>query len=85
MSKKSKFAPVFEQKREGGAEELSEEQPKLRGKRNHPDYTQVTAYIPRSLHEEVKIGLIREGKQDFSTLVETLLVKWVKEAQEDNQ
>ena len=83
--RKSKFAAVLEQKREAEVEALPEEQPKPRGKRNNPVFTQVTAYIPRSLHEEVKISLIRKGKLDFSTLVETLLAEWVKSAQEGSQ
>jgi len=75
---KSKFAAVLEQKREPEEDTPPEEQPKLKGKRNNPAFTQVTAYIPRALHEEVKISLIREGVQDFSTLVENLLAEWVQ-------
>lgn len=79
MSKsKSKFDAVLKQKREPEAGALPEEQPKPKGKRNNPAFTQVTAYIPRTLHEEVKISLIREGSQDFSTLVENLLAEWVQ-------
>lgn len=73
---KSKFSAVLEQKREAEEEAFPEEESKRRGKRNNPTYTQVTAYIPRALHDEVKISLIRQGEQDFSTLVETLLREW---------
>ncbi len=49
------------------------------GKKDNPDYQQATAYIPRQLHQDVKVLLIQEGgKQDFSELVEELLRKWVK-------
>lgn len=43
------------------------------GKRTNPDYQQVTIYIPRALHDQVKISLIQEGRKEFSELVETLL------------
>ena len=75
---KSKFDAVLKQKREPEADIPPEVQPKPKGKRNNPAFTQVTAYIPRALHEEVKITLIREGTRDFSTLVENLLAEWVQ-------
>jgi len=50
-----------------------------RGKRSSPQYDQVTAYIPHALHDEVKIFLIREGRKEFSTLVEELLAAWVQQ------
>ena len=83
MSKKSKFDTIFEQRREAEPEEGAEELVKPRGKRNHPDYTQVTAYIHRTLHEEVKVALIREGKRNFSTLVEELLFLWMQDKTEN--
>jgi hypothetical protein len=46
------------------------------GKRLNPNYAQVTAYIPKKLHEETKINLIRQGKREFSGLVEELLAAW---------
>jgi hypothetical protein len=46
------------------------------GKRINPAYTQVTAYIPENLHLETKINLLRNGKREFSQLVEELLDKW---------
>jgi hypothetical protein len=49
------------------------------GKKGNPDYQQATAYIPRKLHEEVQVKLIKNGKrQDFSQLVETLLKDWIQ-------
>jgi hypothetical protein len=78
MSKqKSKFAAVLATKRTAEPEAAEDRQAKLRGKRTHPDYRQVTAYIPRALHQEVKIALIQEPDHDFSTLVESLLAQWV--------
>jgi hypothetical protein len=49
------------------------------GKRSHDGYTQVTAYIRREVHHEVKLALLRENKgQEFSELVDDLLSRWLK-------
>src|SRR4051812_44636857 len=50
-----------------------------RGKRSDGDHVQVTAYIRRETHFDVKTALLREQKgRDFSGLVEELLAKWLK-------
>ena len=49
------------------------------GKRTNPDYQQVTVYIPRTLHDQVKIALIQEGRKEFSELVGELLAKWIEQ------
>jgi hypothetical protein len=49
------------------------------GKRTNPEYQQVTIYIPRSLHDQVKITLIQEGRKEFSELVEELLSSWMNQ------
>lgn len=55
---------------------------KKRGKRNDPDYTQVTAYIKRETHHQVKIALLREGgDREFSELVEELLLEYLRTQQ----
>ena len=46
------------------------------GKRTNPAYQQVTVYIPRALHNTVKIALIQKGRKEFSELVEELLTDW---------
>ena len=46
------------------------------GKRGNPDYSQVTAYIPKTLHDETKVNLIRQDNKEFSQLVEELLSGW---------
>ncbi|PSB27551.1 KilA-N domain-containing protein [Chlorogloea sp. CCALA 695] len=59
------------------AEELKRGRPK--GKRSHPDYEQVTAYIKKDTYQEIKISLLREGqKREFSELVQELLEDWLK-------
>ena len=47
-----------------------------KGKRSNPDYEQVTAYIRRDTHRSVKRALL-DKEQDFSDLVESLLVQWL--------
>ncbi len=46
------------------------------GRRADPSYIQVSAYLPRELHREVKAELVRSG-QEFSALVEDLLRRWI--------
>lgn len=93
MSEASKFSAVLRQRRAGEAFEEKgteeNEQPvalierKKRGrprggKRSNPEYEQTTLYISRALHTDVKVALVRDGRHDFSDLVEELLEKWVK-------
>jgi len=47
------------------------------GKRSHPDFEQITAYIRKDTHHAVKIELLNNGKE-FSELVEELLGQWLK-------
>jgi hypothetical protein len=48
------------------------------GKRSHPDFEQITAYIRKDTHQAVKIGLLQNGRKEFSELVEELLHQWIK-------
>lgn len=48
------------------------------GKRTAPDYVQVGVYIPKRLHHEAKVLLIRDGAdRDFSQLIGDLLTEYV--------
>lgn len=48
------------------------------GKRSHPDYEQISAYIAKRTHRDVKIALLQEGQgREFSELVEELLRHWL--------
>ncbi len=62
--------------------EEAEQSPKRgrpKGKRSHPDYEQVTAYIKKDTYQEIKISLLREGrKREFSELIQELLDDWLK-------
>jgi hypothetical protein len=55
---------------------LKRGRPGGQGKQGNPDYAQVTAYIPKTLHDETKVNLIRQGNKEFSQLVEELLTGW---------
>ncbi len=49
------------------------------GKRRHPDFEQITAYIRKDTHHQVKLALLRELKgRQFSELVEELLSTWLR-------
>jgi hypothetical protein len=69
-------------KKEERAQEVTLATPKrgrpAKGKRSNPDFEQVTAYIRKRTHADVKIALLREGqKREFSALVEDLLAGWL--------
>jgi hypothetical protein len=79
----SKFKAVFDQRKKGKSKttkEAKEIKPltgRPRGKSSNPNYTQITAYIPKELHNKVKIALIQEGRKEFSQLIEDQLTEWV--------
>ena len=47
------------------------------GKRSDSDYRQVSAYIRKDTHQQVKIALLQE-EREFSELVEELLRDWLE-------
>lgn len=50
--------------------------PKRVGKREHPDYTQISVYIRKQPYHAAKRKLIGSDK-DFSDLVNDLLANWL--------
>ena len=83
--KPSKFAGIMRDRQETAKEtgeadaqvtKPTRGRPGGRGKRQNPTYAQVTAYIPKKLHGETKVNLIRQGNREFSELVEELLWAW---------
>ena len=82
MKKESKFTDILRNRPESGRVPEAAQPPARRGrpggkgKRLNPDYAQVTAYIPRKLHEETKIRLIQQGNREFSELIFDLLLDW---------
>lgn len=58
-------------------ESRPEPKPKRAGKRDDPEYTQISVYIRKEPYHEVKRKLIGSG-QDFSDLVNHLVVDWLQ-------
>lgn len=61
-------------------EKVSEIQPKTRkstGKRNHPDFKQVGAYIRKDTYLKIQRLLLEQPDKDFSDLVEELLTNYL--------
>ncbi|MCP3963106.1 MAG: hypothetical protein GY719_35145 [bacterium] len=85
----SKFDAILKSAKEPGQEEKpprrrrkrpTAEEPATKrapGRRSNPAYRQANAYLPKDLHHEVKVELLKEGKE-YSVLVEELLVDWLK-------
>ncbi len=49
----------------------------VRGKRNNPDYQQITAYLQQDTYHALKIALA-EDRREMSALFEELLQQWLK-------
>src|SRR5438132_7067851 len=61
------------------ARKKSRQKPEMvKGKREHPDYCQANAYVPKRLRRAVDKALLDMEGMDYSTLVEDLLRKWLK-------
>lgn len=75
--RRSKFGPLAGalSARKGAAAPPSAK--KVGKSRDKERYVQTTAYIDRSLHEELQVELVR-ARQEYSQLVEDLLRKWLK-------
>lgn len=58
--------------------EIKTKKDKRVGKRSHPDYAQVTAYVRKDTHDEVMRSIYK--RREFSELVEELLIEWLKKA-----
>ena len=67
------------------SEELTPEtKPKRVGKRDDPNYTQISVYIRKEPYHEAKRRLIGSG-QDFSDLVNQLVSEWLQASPRDLQ
>lgn len=77
----SKFKGIFTADREDEQPDEALSVPKRgrpKGKRSHPDYEQVSAYIRKETYRKVKLALLQSGEEsDFSELVEKLLGEWL--------
>ena len=85
----SKFKGILERAKEREVEPQVEESPppspapkkrgRPSGKRSDAEYVQVTAYIHKDTHRNVKIALLKSGSdKDFSDLVDKLLTDWLE-------
>ena len=55
------------------------------GKRSDPNFTQAPAFIRKTTHQQVKINLITDADfNDYSELVEALLVQWLEQKNKAN-
>ncbi|MEL6786467.1 MAG: hypothetical protein AAFO76_03455 [Cyanobacteria bacterium J06607_15] len=51
------------------------------GKRSDPEFTQAPAFIRKTTHQQVKVKLIMDSEfNDYSELVEALLVQWLEQS-----
>lgn len=72
------IAPL-EQDRPLPSVQVTKRRGRPRGKRSHPDFEQITAYISKQTYRDTKIALLQNGEgQQFSELVENLLGDWLK-------
>jgi hypothetical protein len=55
---------------------MESKQSRATGKRSNPDYTQIGAYIPKTLNKDVK-RLLVDDDSDLSDLITKLLQDWV--------
>lgn len=85
----SKFKGILERAKERESTAPAEEAPppspapkkrgRPSGKRSDAEYVQVTAYIHKDTHRDVKIELLKSGdSKDFSELVDSLLANWLE-------
>jgi hypothetical protein len=85
----SKFKGILERAKERESSPQVEETPppspapkkrgRPSGKRSDAEYVQVTAYIHKNTHRDVKIALLKSGDgKDFSDLVDELLADWLE-------
>lgn len=85
MKPKNKFEEIINAKRLREAPEITESEiskpadstQKGKGKRSNLEFIQISAYIRKTTHRDVKIALLQEGEKEFSDLVETLLTQWL--------
>lgn len=77
MARKNRFDSVLSLK--GGTSQAAvspTEASRRKGKRNDPDYTQISAYIRKDTHRAVMQEIVT--KRDLSDLLEELFTEWLK-------
>jgi hypothetical protein len=82
MSKKpsSRFDDLFSAARSQTQETASEQtkaSPTKKSKSRDPDYVRTTIYLPKGLHQKLKIAAV-QGDKDMSEIIEGLVDAWVQ-------
>lgn len=76
MTKKNRFDSVLSLKQETAQEAVPTATNKKKGKRDNPDYQQISAYIRKDTYRAVKQAIVTE--RDLSDLIEELFTEWLK-------
>lgn len=76
MAKKNRFDSVLSLKKETATEAAPNATSQKKGKRDNPDYQQISAYIRTDTYRAVKQAIVT--KRDMSDLIEELLSDWLK-------
>lgn len=82
MSKKtsSRFDDLFSAARSKTQETASEStktSPTKKSKSRDPDYVRTTIYLPKQLHQQLKVAAV-QGDKDMSEIIEGLVDAWVQ-------
>ncbi len=83
MSKKpsSRFDDLFSAARSTAQETSSEStktSPTKKSKSRDPDYVRTTIYLPKRLHQQLKVAAV-QGDKDMSEIIEGLVDTWVQQ------
>ena len=82
MSKKpsSRFDDLFSAARSKN-QETSPESAKIeetkKSKSSNPDYVRTTIYLPKRLHQQLKVAAV-QGDKDMSEIIEGLIDAWIQ-------
>jgi len=77
VAKKSKFEGLISMQPEAPEDSSTTPLPQSKkGKRDNPDYQQISAYIRKDTYRAVKQSIVT--KRDLSDLIEELFTDWLK-------
>jgi hypothetical protein len=79
VARKNRFDSVLSLKGRAAPAASPAELSRRKGKRNDPDYTQISAYIRKETHRAVMQEIVT--KRDLSDLIEELFTEWLKKQQ----
>ena len=76
----SRFDDLFSAARSQAQETSSEStkgSPTKKSKSRDPDYVRTTIYLPKRLHQQLKVAAV-QGDKDMSEIIEGLVDAWVQ-------